>query len=118
MVALSLSSIATQLRDVEVAAAVRRTLRAWRNRRSARRLLEMNARELADIGLTPADVQLAFGLRFGEDPTEKLSAWASERRSARLAQARERRTEEASGGGPCRAGTGRKPVPGCAGGLR
>jgi uncharacterized protein YjiS (DUF1127 family) len=90
MVTLSISSIGAQLRDAEVVSVARRMLKAWRNRRSARHLLEMNARELADIGLTPADVQLAFGLPFGEDPTERLSAWAAERRPARLAQTRQK----------------------------
>ena len=89
MVALSLSSIGTRLRDAEVVPVARRIVRAWRNRLSARRLLEMNARELADIGLTPADVRLAFGLPLGEDPTEKLSAWVAERRSARPREARQ-----------------------------
>jgi uncharacterized protein YjiS (DUF1127 family) len=83
MVALSLSSIGAQRRVVEAVSVARRIAKAWHNRRSARRLLEMNARELADIGLTPADVQLAYGLPLGEDPTERLSAWAAERRSAR-----------------------------------
>ena len=87
MVTLSISSVGAQLRTAEVVLAAHRMLKAWRNRRSARRLLDMNARELADIGLTPADVQLAFGLPIGEDPTERLSAWAAERRSARLVQA-------------------------------
>jgi uncharacterized protein YjiS (DUF1127 family) len=92
MVTLSLSSVGARLRDAEIVSVACRMLKAWRNRRSARRLLDMNARELADIGLTPADVQLAFGLSLREDPTERLSAWAVERRSARHASPAERRT--------------------------
>lgn len=48
--------------------------RAWRNRRDFYRLGEMSDMELADIGLTRADLHVAIDLPFGSDPTVKLRA--------------------------------------------
>ncbi|RRI03022.1 DUF1127 domain-containing protein [Mesorhizobium tamadayense] len=53
--------------------------RAWKNRRAFYRLGEMSDAELADIGLTRADLHVAIGLPFGRDPTAKLRAIADER---------------------------------------
>jgi uncharacterized protein YjiS (DUF1127 family) len=51
---------------------------AWKNRRAFYRLGEMSDAELADIGLTRADLHVA-NVPFGRDPTVKLRAIASER---------------------------------------
>ena len=53
--------------------------RAWKNRRAFYRLGEMSDAELADIGLTRADLHVAVAIPFGRDPTVKLRAIASER---------------------------------------
>ncbi|HEV2505738.1 MAG TPA: DUF1127 domain-containing protein [Mesorhizobium sp.] len=52
---------------------------AWQNRRTFYRLGEMSDAELADIGLTRADLSVAIDLPFGSDPTVKLRSIASER---------------------------------------
>lgn len=52
---------------------------AWQNRRTFHRLGEMSDAELADIGLTRADLSVAISLPFGSDPTAKLRSIASER---------------------------------------
>ena len=52
--------------------------RAWKNRRAFYRLGEMSDAELADIGLTRADLHVA-AVPFGRDPTAKLRAIASDR---------------------------------------
>ncbi|RWM41066.1 DUF1127 domain-containing protein [Mesorhizobium sp.] len=53
--------------------------RAWKNRRAFYRLGEMSDAELADIGLTRADLHVAVAVPFGRDPTVKLRAIAEER---------------------------------------
>ncbi|MDG4882565.1 DUF1127 domain-containing protein [Mesorhizobium sp. WSM4884] len=53
--------------------------RAWKNRRAFYRLGEMSDAELADIGLTRADLHVAVGVPFGRDPTVKLRAITEER---------------------------------------
>jgi uncharacterized protein YjiS (DUF1127 family) len=50
--------------------------RAWKNRRAFYRLGEMSDAELADIGLTRADLFVAVDLPFGSDPTVKLRSIA------------------------------------------
>ena len=52
---------------------------AWKNRREFYRLGEMSDPELADIGLTRADLHVAIDLPFGSDPTVKLRAIADGR---------------------------------------
>jgi uncharacterized protein YjiS (DUF1127 family) len=56
------------------------------NRRAVLALLDWDDRALRDIGLTRADVRLALGLPFMEDPSARLQAWALERRAARLTE--------------------------------
>lgn len=53
--------------------------KAWKNRRAFYRLGEMSDAELADIGLTRADLHVAIDGAFGTDPTVKLRAIASDR---------------------------------------
>ena len=53
--------------------------RAWKNRRAFYRLGEMSDAELADIGLTRADLHVAIDVPFGADPTVKLRAITSDR---------------------------------------
>ena len=53
--------------------------RAFRNRRAFERLGEMSDAELADVGLTRADLLSASDPRFGDDPTARLGALAGER---------------------------------------
>jgi uncharacterized protein YjiS (DUF1127 family) len=53
--------------------------RAWKNRRAFYRLGEMSDAELADIGLTRADLHVAIDVPFGRDPTERLRIIAADR---------------------------------------
>jgi uncharacterized protein YjiS (DUF1127 family) len=53
--------------------------RAWKNRRIFYRLGEMTDAELADIGLTRADLHVAIDGPLGIDPTARLRAIAEER---------------------------------------
>ena len=55
------------------------TLRAWRNRRQIYRLAEMSEWELADIGLTRADLSVAWNSPMSVDPTARASASAPSR---------------------------------------
>jgi uncharacterized protein YjiS (DUF1127 family) len=57
-----------------VANAVSTFFRAWRNRREFYRLGDMSDAELADIGLTRADLHVVVGSPFGIDPTVRLGA--------------------------------------------
>lgn len=63
------------------------TLRAWRNRRQIYRLAEMSEWELADIGLTRADLNVAWNSPLSVDPTARLGALADARASAELRRA-------------------------------
>ena len=62
-----------------VANAVANVYRAWKNRRAFYRLGEMSDAELADIGLTRADLHVAVAVPFGRDPTVKLRSIATDR---------------------------------------
>jgi uncharacterized protein YjiS (DUF1127 family) len=53
--------------------AVSNIYRAFRNRREFYRLGELSDAELADIGLTRADLHVAVGNPFAVDPTVSLS---------------------------------------------
>lgn len=53
--------------------------RTCRNRLAFRRLGELTDAELADIGLTRADLRVASDVPFGADPTVKLHALARQR---------------------------------------
>lgn len=53
--------------------------RAWKNRRAFYRLGEMSDAELADIGLTRADLHVAIDVPFGSDPTARLRTIATDR---------------------------------------
>jgi uncharacterized protein YjiS (DUF1127 family) len=48
-------------------------VKAFRNRREFHRLGELSDAELADIGLTRADLQIAYGRPLDTDPTAALS---------------------------------------------
>ena len=62
-----------------VANTVSNVYRAWKNRRAFYRLGEMSDTELADIGLTRADLHVAVAVPFGRDPTVKLRSIADGR---------------------------------------
>ena len=62
-----------------VANTVSNVYRAWKNRRAFYRLGEMSDAELADIGLTRADLHVAIDVPFGRDPTVILRQIASDR---------------------------------------
>jgi uncharacterized protein YjiS (DUF1127 family) len=62
-----------------VAGALVNFYKAWKNRRAFYRLGEMSDAELADIGLTRADLYVAIDGPFGSDPTVKLRALAGDR---------------------------------------
>ncbi len=62
-----------------VAGALLDAYRAWKNRRAFYRLGEMSDAELADIGLTRADLHVAIDGPFGLDPTVRLREIASDR---------------------------------------
>jgi len=64
---------------MRVANAVSNVYRAWKNRRAFYRLGEMSDSELADIGLTRADLHVAIAIPFGRDPTVKLRSLATDR---------------------------------------
>lgn len=68
--------------------AAAKLFRAWRNRREIYRLGEMSEYELSDIGLTRADLRMAFHAPVGTDPTSGLCAIAEARASAREDAAR------------------------------
>lgn len=56
-----------------------RLVTLWKNRRTFRRLSEMTDAELADIGITRADIDDATEVSFGRDPTARLMAIAGAR---------------------------------------
>lgn len=62
-----------------VSKVVARLWRAFGNRRAFQRLGEMSDAELADIGLTRADLLEVSDPRFGYDPTARLGAVTRER---------------------------------------
>ena len=62
--------------------------RAFKNRREFYRLGEMSDAELADIGLTRADLHVADGHPFAVDPTAALSAMVRRRAEDEEAAAR------------------------------
>jgi len=62
--------------------------KALKNRREFYRLGEMSDTELADIGLTRADLQVAHGHRIGADPTASLGVIARRRAEDQEALAR------------------------------
>jgi uncharacterized protein YjiS (DUF1127 family) len=53
--------------------------RAWKNRHAFYRLSEMTDAQLADIGLTRADLHVAVDVPFGSDPTVRLRSLANQR---------------------------------------
>ncbi|MEI5681398.1 MULTISPECIES: DUF1127 domain-containing protein [unclassified Mesorhizobium] len=55
------------------------TYRALKNRREFYRMGEMTDHELADIGLTRADLHVVVDLPFGVDPTARLGSMVSAR---------------------------------------
>lgn len=59
--------------------AVSTWLRAMRNRRAVYRLGELSDWELADIGLTRADLNVVWRAPLGIDPTEELGSIAAAR---------------------------------------
>ena len=62
-------------------------LRAWRNRREIYRLSEMSEWELADIGLTRADLSVVWNSPLSVDPTARLGAIADARAGHELRRA-------------------------------
>lgn len=58
--------------------------RAWKNRRAMYHLGLLSEWELADIGLTRADLHVAWRMPLGADPTTRLGAIAEARASADL----------------------------------
>ena len=65
--------------------------RAWKNRREFYRLGEMTDAELADIGLTRADLHVVADLSFRADPTRRLRYIAVARAEASLKEPSRRR---------------------------
>jgi uncharacterized protein YjiS (DUF1127 family) len=68
--------------------AVSNIYRAFRNRREFYRLGEFSDAQLADIGLTRADLYVAVGSGFGVDPTVSLGAIVRRRAEDEMADAR------------------------------
>lgn len=64
---------------VRLAAAVQNAFRSLKNRREFYRLGELSDAELADIGLTRADLHVVVGLPLASDPTVALNALARRR---------------------------------------
>jgi uncharacterized protein YjiS (DUF1127 family) len=69
--------------------AVSSVYRAFRNRREFYRLGELSDAQLADIGLTRADLHVAVGNPFAGDPTVSLNAIVRRRVEDNVAAARE-----------------------------
>jgi len=67
------------------------TARAMKNRRAVARLLELDHHMLADIGVTRSDVHSALAGGMTDDPSERLSGFARERRYADRSRAHEKR---------------------------
>src|SRR5262245_29365579 len=63
--------------------ALRRIAQAWRNRRDAAALANLDDRMLADIGITRSDVRDALAEPLWHDPTDLLRTRALERRLSR-----------------------------------
>lgn len=63
-----------------VAIALANAWTAFRNRREIYRLGELSDTELADIGLTRADLHVAVDYPFGVDPTASLNVIVRRRR--------------------------------------
>ena len=70
--------------------------RAWKNRRAFYRLGEMSDAELADIGLTRADLHVAIDVPFGGDPTVRLGHIAEARAAQDPARRQSRAVERAA----------------------
>jgi uncharacterized protein YjiS (DUF1127 family) len=62
---------------------LRRLAKRMQNRRDATRLADMDARMLADIGLTHSDLRDAYSEPLWRDPSEVLARRAAERRLGR-----------------------------------
>ncbi len=70
--------------------------RAWKNRREIYHLGMMSEWELADIGLTRADLHVAWREPFGVDPTVKLGHIAEARAAQELRAANREAVERAA----------------------
>ena len=70
--------------------------RAWRNRREIYQLGRLSNSELADIGLTRADLHVAWRMPLGTDPTTHLGAIAEMRATNELRRAVDARLESAA----------------------
>ena len=75
----------TVARLVQVAANL---FKAFKNRREFYRLGELSDAELADIGLTRADLHVAYGYPLGTDPTQALNVILRQRAEDEEAAAR------------------------------
>jgi uncharacterized protein YjiS (DUF1127 family) len=64
---------------LRVAEFVRGVGRAWSNRRATLELAELSDHQLADIGLTRADLAAVRRLPIGQDPTASLADMAHRR---------------------------------------
>lgn len=69
-----------------------RILRAWYNRRTVRQLLDMDDRQLSDIGLYRSDVHDALSVGMSEDPSMELTRRRLQRRGNERAQRAEARS--------------------------
>ncbi len=76
---LALRAETSQGLAMRLAIAVSAAYRGWKNRREFRRLGEMSDYELADVGLTRADIHLAMSSPFDFDPTARLGVLAEAR---------------------------------------
>jgi uncharacterized protein YjiS (DUF1127 family) len=72
---------------VRLAQNVAAAFRAWKNRREIYHLGLMSESELADIGLTRADLHVAWREPFGIDPTVRLGRIAEARAAQELREA-------------------------------
>lgn len=73
-----------------------KAFRAWKNRRAIYHLGMMSEWELADIGLTRADLHVAWREPFGVDPTVKLGHIAEARAAQELRAANREVVERAA----------------------
>ncbi|MDP3895328.1 MAG: DUF1127 domain-containing protein [Mesorhizobium sp.] len=75
--------------------------KAWKNRRAVYQLGLLSEWELSDIGLTRADLHVAWRLPLGVDPTVELGAMAEARSTRELRATAERAAAERAARSVC-----------------
>lgn len=90
-----------------VMASIQGLAKAFNNRREVARLLNADAGMLRDLGLSQTDLACALAEPMWRDPSSRLLVWATERRAAARASARDNIRGLVAGKGEP---SGRKPT--------